>query len=118
MAALSTFTISAITASFLARIEGSSQQIGDAERFVVTFLIASEAEWQDFVALVTSKYHLHSPLAGNVIFDYIRGPGVGSLTITGLGSTTAVLIDLRRTRYLTNGRAIGEATFLRTTAWA
>jgi hypothetical protein len=114
----STFTISSTVATFRATIQSSSQDIGDLERLTVRAYIATAAEWLDFVALVTSKYHVHAPLGGNIVIDVARGAGAGALVLSGLGTTTALLVELRRTDYLPSGRSVAQAVFLLTAAWS
>lgn len=114
----STFTISATTATFSATIPGSSQEITEAERLQIVVLFSNETAWRDAVSLLTPRYHVHVPMSGNVVVDVGRGPGAGTLVISGIGTTTAILIELRRIRYLPNGRSIANATFLLTAAWS
>ena len=111
---MATFTIGATTATFTATINGSSQEAGDLERVTVTALVADTTNWGSLFSLVTTKYHVHVPLGGNVVVDIARGPGTGTLVIAGLGTATAILVELRRTQYLPGGKTLAQATFLLT----
>lgn len=116
--ALSTFTIGGTVCTFQATIVGSSQEAGDVERLVVTMVLASAQEWLDGVALTTTKYHVHVPLGGNIVLDVVRGAGAGALVLSGIGSTTALLVELRRQQYLPGAKSIATGTFLLTAAWS
>jgi hypothetical protein len=76
-------------------------------------------DWNDAVTLMTQRWHVHQPLGGaGVIIDVARGAGPGTLTIEGLGATTALLTELRTTTYLPGGaRRQATATFVRVTPW-
>ncbi len=113
----STFTIGATVATFSATIPGAGQEISEAERFTFTARFDTETEWRDAVSLVTPKYHVHTPMAGNIVVDVGRGPGAGALVVPGMGTTSAILTELRRVRYLPSGRSLAIATFLLTAAW-
>jgi hypothetical protein len=117
---LATFVITTTgggTATFIDRVAGSSQSAGVLPRFVLTGLVADEAAWRAYLALVTTEYSVRSPYAGLPIVDIKRGPGEGTLTMS-YGAASAILIDLRRTQYLNNaGRSLVEATFLITSTW-
>lgn len=115
--AVSTFTISATAATFNATINGSNQDAPEPEKLTLGALFGSQAEWDDAVSLVTSKYHVHLPLGGNAVVDVVRGPGAGALVVSGLGSTTALLVGLQRNRYLPGGKSIATMTFIRTAVW-
>lgn len=114
---LSTFTISGTAASFTATVNGSGQDAPEPEKVTIGAVFADALEWADAVALVTPKYHVHLPMSGNAIVDVIRGPGVGALVVSGLGSTSAILVGLQRTRYLDNARTLATMTFIRTAVW-
>lgn len=113
----STFTVGGTVCTFQAVSVGASQGAGDVERFRVVMLLASQQEWLDAVALTTTKYHIHAPLGGNIVLDVARGLGVGVLVISGLGSTSAILTELERTRYLPGAKSMATATFLLTAVW-
>lgn len=115
---MATFTIGGTVGTFTATIVGSEQAAGDLERLVVNALVPSAAEWTDLLSLVTTKYHVHVPLGGDVVIDVARGAGAGALVISGLGTTTALLVELRRTQYLAGGKSLAQATFLLTAAWS
>jgi hypothetical protein len=115
--ALSTFTIGGTVCTFQATINGSSQDAPEPEKFVCTAYFSTVAEWTDAVTLVTSKYHVHLPLGGNAIIDVVRGLGVGALVLSGIGSTSALLVGLTRNRYLSSGRSFATMTFIRTAVW-
>lgn len=79
----------------------------------------SVAEWNDAVALMTQRYHVHQPLGGTAtVLDVARGAGVGTLVIEALGTTSALLVELRATTYLPQAtRRQATATFIRTGPW-
>lgn len=99
-------------------MRGSGQEAPEPEKFTCTVQFDSLAEWNDAVTLITSKYHIHLPLGGNAVVDVARGPGVGVLTLPVLGTTSALLVDLRASTYLPNAQRQGAATFVRTAAWS
>lgn len=113
---MATFTIGAVVATFDDVLRGTSQEAGDLERLTLGMLITAP-EWADLLSLVTTKYHVHVPLSGNIILDIVRGPGTGALVVPGLGSTTALLVGLRRGTYLPSVRSLPTADFLITAAW-
>lgn len=115
---MATFTISSTVCTFGARIIGSSQEAGDVERLVVGMYLTTAQEWLDAVALATTKYHIHVPLGGNIVIDVVRGAGTGTLVIAGLGTTTALLTDLRRQEYLPSPKSLATCAFLLTAAWS
>lgn len=115
--ATSTFTIGGTTATFNATIIGSQQESGDLEHLTLAVVLPDQPEWVDFLSLVTTKYHVHAPMSGNAILDIVRGLGIGTLTISGLGATSALLVGLRRTRYLRANKSLATAEFLVTAAW-
>ena len=114
----STFTISTTVATFTAHINGSSQESPEPERITISALFANATEWNDAVSLITSKYHVHTPLGGNAVIDVARGLGVGTLVISGLGTTSALLVDVRATAYGPGARRQAVLTFIRTAAWS
>ena len=116
--ALSTFTIGGTVASFTAHINGASQEAPEPERLVVGAMFADATEWNDAVSLITSKYHVHLPLGGNAVIDVARGLGVGTLVLSGLGTTSALLVDVRATDWSRSPRRMGTMTFIRTAAWS
>ena len=85
---------------------------------MVGAVFVDATEWNEAVTLITSKYHIHLPLGGNAVIDVARGLGVGTLVISGLGTTSALLVDLRATDWSRSPRRIGTMTFIRTAAWA
>jgi len=117
---VATFTIGATATTFRAVVRGSSQDAAEPERITVTMHFTSLAEWNDAVALMTQRYHVHQPLGGTAtVLDVARGAGVGTLVIEGLGTTSALLVDLRATEYLPGATSRqASATFIRTAAWA
>jgi len=117
---VATFSINGTSTTFLAVIRGSSQDAAEPERITVTAHFNSLAEWNDAVALMTLRWHIHQPLGGTgVVIDIARGAGVGTLIIESLGTTSAILVELRSTTYLPGGaRRQATATFIRTAVWA
>ncbi len=109
---MASFAIAPTTAIFGAVIRGSRQEIGDLQSLQVTITYWDVSEWMALQSLVTSKYHVHSPLGGTPVVDIVRGPGQGTLVIDGLGSTTAILTTLERSTYLPYARSQGSGTFL------
>lgn len=117
---MSTFTVTTgtppatvtIVATFQSTINGSRHEAGDLERLTLGILLDDNAEWETLLSLVTTKYHVHAPFAGEAILDIVRGPGVGSLVVDGLGTTDALLISLDRPTYLPASRSMGSAVFL------
>lgn len=115
---MATFAIGGTTATFTATIRGSGQESPEPERVTISAIFADATEWNDAVSLITSKYHVHLPLGGNAVIDVARGLGVGTLTISGLGTTSALLVDLRATGYLPGAKRQATMTFIRTAAWS
>jgi hypothetical protein len=113
---MASFTIDTTEAIFGAAIRGSRQQAGDLQQLTLTITFWETSEWATLLSLVTQKYHVHSPLAGEPVIDIVRGPGEGVLVIDGLGSTSAILTTLDRSTYLPYGRSQGTAGFLVTGA--
>jgi hypothetical protein len=109
---MASFQIDTTTAVFGARIDGSRQTIGDLQQFTCAITLWDTTEWSDMQSLVTTKYSVHVPLGGAAVIDVVNGPGEGDLVIAGLGSTTAILINLERSSYLPYNRSQGTATFL------
>lgn len=109
---MASFTIDATTAIFGAVIRGSRQQAGDLQTLTVTITYWDVEEWASLLSLVTSKYHVHSPIGGDCVVDVVRGPGAGDLVIEDLGATTAILTALERSTYLPYARSQGSGTFL------
>ena len=114
---MSTFTIGTTTTTFRAVVRGSSQDATEPEKVSVTMHFDSVTEWNDAVSLLTHRYHVHQPLGGStVVIDVARGAGSGALVIEGLGTTSALLVELRATTYLPAARQ-ATATFVRTAPW-
>jgi len=109
---MASFTITPTTAIFGAVMRGSRQQAGDLQQLTLTITYWDASEWANLLSLVTTKYHVHSPIGGEPIVDIVRGPGEGDLVIAGLGSTTAILTSLERSTYLPYNRSQGSASFL------
>lgn len=113
---MSTFTITVAgvptIATFRSSIRGSRQEVGDLQNFRVGVVLDSSADWLVMQSLVTTKYHVHSPLAGTCVIDVVRGAGEGYVVIDGLGESNALLVALERSTYLPHDRAIGTAEFL------
>jgi hypothetical protein len=109
---MASFTIDPTVAVFGAVIRSSRQQAGDLQQLTVTITFWDVSEWATLLSLVTTKYHVHSPLGGEPLVDIVRGPGVGDLVIDGLGSTSAILTSLERSTYLPYDRSQGSGTFL------
>lgn len=109
---MASFTVGATEAIFGANVRGSRQESGDLQRLTLTVTLWDASEWLTLQTLVTTKYHVHSPLGGEPIVDIVRGPGAGDLVIDGLGSSTAILTALERSTYLPYARSQGSATFL------
>lgn len=108
-----TFTITPNTATFHALIQGSSQATGDLQRLTLAVYLDDPLTWPTLLPMVTTKYHVHSPVGADVVIDIVRGPGVGTLTVDAFGTGLALLVDLRRDRWLpTGGRTMGSADFL------
>lgn len=105
--------------TFRAVVRGSSQDAAEPEHLTLTMHFDTLAEWNDAVALMTQRYHVHQPLGGlTTVIDVARGAGVGTLMVEGLGTTSALLVDLRAMTYLPGGaRRQATAAFIRTTAW-
>jgi hypothetical protein len=110
---VATFVIGATTATFHATIVQSTDTMADNERLDLSILWDTDADCRTLFGLITTKYHVHTPLssATNVI-DIAKGAGVGTLTVSGLMTAHALLVDCRRTRWVRNGRELGSATFL------
>jgi hypothetical protein len=117
---MSTFAVDTVaglvTTTFRDRIQGSNQGVADLWELTLSVLLATEAEFQLMLSLVTTKYGVHVPLGGQAVIDVVNGPGEGTL-ICGLGTTTALLVDLKRGEYLSGRRSIAVAQFLITSAW-
>lgn len=113
---MASFTIDPTSAIFGAVMRGSRQQAGDLQQLTLTITYWDAAEWSMLLSLVTTKYHVHSPIGGEPLVDIVRGPGEGELVIDGLGSTTAILTSLERATYLPYDRSQGSAAFLVTGA--
>jgi hypothetical protein len=110
---MSSFQVGASTATFRSTIRGSRQASGDLPQLTLGIYFPAHADWQALLALVTSKYGVHVPVgAGSIVIDIVRGPGAGTLTIDGLGSTSAILTALERSTYTVNNRTFGSADFL------
>lgn len=115
---MATFQISATTATFGAVVRGASQEAGDLERLTCSVNMTDVAAWTTLQSLVTTKYAILVPFSGDPIVDVVRGPGEGTLIITGLGTVTAILTSLTRNTYTRTVRTLGTATFLITDAWS
>ena len=116
---MATFTIGPTSTTFLAVVRGSSQNAAEPEQITVTAHFSSVEQWNAAVSLLTHRYHVHQPLGGAVaIVDVARGAGEGTLVIPGLGTTSALMTELRATTYLP-GAISRQATagFIRTAAW-
>lgn len=110
---MSTFVIGSTTATFRSTIQSARQTIGDLQEFIFGVYLTTQADWLTLQTLVTTKYHVHVPIGGgSVVVDIVRGPGVGNLSIDGLGASAGILTTLSRPTYLPNGRSTGSATFL------
>src|SRR5262245_42946323 len=109
---MSSFQVSTTTATFRSTIRGSRQSIGDLQEFTLGVLMNAQSDWLTFASLATTRLHVHVPLGGSVVVDVVRGAGAGTLTIDGLGTTTAILTRLERPTYLPNVKSMGSATFL------
>jgi len=117
---VATFNIGPTSTTFLAVVRGSSQDAAEPERITVTMHFDALSQWNSAVSLMTFRFHVHQPLGGaSTILDIARGAGVGTLVIEGLGTTSAILSELRATTYLPGGaRRQATATFIRTAAWS
>jgi hypothetical protein len=109
---MSSFQVSASTATFRSTIRGSRQSSGDLPEFTLSLLMAAQSDWLTLQSLVTTKYAVHVPLGGTPIVDVVNGPGAGTLVIDNLGTTTAILTRVERPTYLPNAKSMGTATFL------
>jgi hypothetical protein len=110
---MATFTIDATTATFTATIANSQDEAGDLERLSLSIYVDNEIDWGALYALVTTKYHVHVPIGGSdVVVDIARGLGVGTLTVDGLMTASAILVALSRSRWLPGSRMTGTAQFL------
>ena len=108
-----TFVIGATTANFRATIVNSQDEAGDLERLTLSILVESETDWGALFTLVTTKYHVHVPISGpDVVVDVAKGPGVGTLTVPGLMTASALLVALNRSRWLPATRVTGTGQFL------
>lgn len=108
-----TFTVGATTATFGATITSSDDSAGDLERLSLSMHFYSDADWSTLFTLATTKYHVHVPISGAaVIVDVAKGAGIGTLTIPGLMTASALLVDLHRNRWTAAGHELGSATFL------
>lgn len=116
---MATFNIGPTSTTFVAVVRGSSQDAAEPERLTVTMHFDELSQWDAAVALMTFRWHIHQPLGGSdVIVDVARGAGEGTLVIDGLGTTSALLTELRSTTYLPGGeRRQATATFVRTAPW-
>jgi hypothetical protein len=117
---VATFVISATTATFGAMVRGATQGAGDIETLHIGVSLVDETAWRTLQSLVTTKYHVHVPMSGNPIVDVVRGPGAGTLTISGgvLTTVSAILVDLKRDTYTRNARTTGSAQFILTSTWS
>jgi hypothetical protein len=111
-----TFSIPPTLVTFGATIQGSRQEIGDLQRLTLGIHIEDETEWINMQTMVTSQYHVHAPLGGDLVIDIVRGPGIGYLIVDNLNEGGAILIDLQRSSYAPNAHTFGSATFLITAA--
>jgi hypothetical protein len=110
---VATFTVDGTTATFHATIVSSDDSAGDLERLSLSLHWDTDGDWSTLYTLVTTKYHVHVPISGSaVVVDVAKGAGVGTLVISGLMSAHALLVDLRRNRWVRNGRELGSGTFL------
>jgi hypothetical protein len=118
---VSTFTIGGTVTTFTAVIRGSSQDSAEPETLTITAYWSTDDEWHDATNLMTQTYHVHKPLGGNaVVIDVARGGGAGTLVLTNVGTTTAIMVGLRAQEYLPGvaGARVGTITFIRTAAWS
>lgn len=118
---MSSFTVGATVTTFTAVIRGSNQDSLEPETLTYTAYWATDDEWNDATNLMTQKYHVHQPLGGDaVVIDVARGAGAGTLVITNVGTTSAILVGLRATEYTpgVTGARVGVMTFIRTAAWS
>src|SRR5262249_34464212 len=68
---MASFTVASTAAVFGAAIRGSRQEIGDLQRLTLTVTLWDSDEWMTLQTLVTSKYHVHAPLGGDVRLDIV-----------------------------------------------
>ena len=110
---MATFVIGATTATFHATIVSSEDSAGDLERLNLSIHVDNDTAWLTLFSLVTTKYHVHVPISGStIVVDVAKGAGAGTLTISGLITCHAVMVDLRRNRWTKSGHELGTATFL------
>lgn len=108
-----TFTVGATAAIFRGIIAGSQDEAGDLERVSLQIFWDTDADWSTLFTLVTTKYHVHVPVSGaDLVIDVARGPGEGVLDVPGLMSAHALLVALRRNRWLPADQRMGQADFL------
>lgn len=109
---MATFVIGATTATFGATIGDHEDKGGAVREFRCGANFATEAEWNNLRSLLNWKVDV-VPMPWGTTVDVVvqGGPGAGTLTIPGLGTFTAYLIEASRQRVL-RGRSLGRATFL------
>lgn len=111
---MATFTVSAVTATFGATINGFSQQGGAVPAVQVGVHFATAQAWLDLLAHLTTGYSARVTLGGDGIVQWWAGAGPGTLTIAGIaaGGVNAMLVSLERNKYLPADKSMASATFL------
>lgn len=118
---MATFTVGGTVTTFTATVRGSGQDSLEPETLTIGAYWSTAAEWHDATNLMTQAYHVHKPLGGTaVVIDIARGAGAGTLVISGLGTTTAIMVGLRANQYFpgASGARTGVITFIRTAVWS
>lgn len=112
------FALPPTMAEFHALVRGTTQEAGDLQRLTLGVYIDDPAQWANLQLLLTTKYHVHSPLGGDVVVDVVRGIGEGYLIVDDFGEGFAILVELQRNTYAraNTTQTLGSATFLLTGA--
>lgn len=111
MSGSSTFAIGATTCTFVATIQGHEDG-GEAPFRVMRFRIRCDttADWAALDALKSRISKTAMP-SGGAKYQTLNGPGIGALTIAGLGGGTAYLTDVGVDRVLPAPKRFGRVTF-------
>lgn len=106
----STFQVGGTTATFVATIANHDDG-GEPPWRTMAFRVRvdSSAEWENLLALRTRINKTPTP-SGDGTRDELNGPGLGTLSIAGLGSGTAYLTDVGSPQIVPT-RRFARATF-------